>query len=290
VCCKYFTLEDLMKRFDLPNLIMLHHKLKGSATTFRLATSQSVADIANEDKGWGELIEEMLKEVQSVCKEIGFTHAASKAFMLSTHLNKGAANLPAVVFAGHLESLQSDLEVCMFDHTFVQVEGKVRRYLKAEEMFGAEVIGAFPKAKQDIISAGESIAVDLNNAAVFHLMHVVEWGLRAFAASVGLKRVVADKKRGKTIPTDYAQWEKILGQVRDKVDAKIDKMKAGIRKQEAQQFYYPALLEIDGFKNAFRNHIMHTRADYTRDDAIAVWSHVERFMKNLAAHGLKELP
>jgi hypothetical protein len=127
-----------------------------------------------------------------------------------------------------------------------------------------------------------------HTAAVFHLMRVVEWGLRSFARHLGLLHVVADRKRGKIVPIEYSQWEKILSQLHEKVDAKIDSMRAGPKKQAAQEFYYSALSDVGGFKDAWRNHVMHGRKQYKSADGIAVLGHVERFMKTLADHEICE--
>lgn len=136
--------------------------------------------------------------------------------------------------------------------------------------------------------AGNAIAVDLTSACVFHLMRVVEWGMRAFAYDLGLLDVVTDKKSGKTVPIAFAQWEHILNQLEEKIESKTAAMPRGEDKQKALEFYHSSSAEIRSFKDAWRNHCMHTRASYTRQDAIAVWSHVERFMKTLAGHGLHE--
>jgi hypothetical protein len=169
----------------------------------------------------------------------------------------------------------------MFSHEFVQVEGPVKKYLNAESMFG-KVSKMFPKAVPDIQNVGNCLAVSLNTAAVFHLMHVVEWGLRALCANLK----VANIKKG---PVEYATWEDILNKLPDAAQAKIDRMPRGPKKQKAQEFYYPALREVRGFKDAWRNHIMHTRAIYEREDAIAVFAHVQRFMQGLADYGIKEV-
>jgi hypothetical protein len=74
----------------------------------------------------------------------------------------------------------------------------------------------------------------------------------------------------------------MLNQLPPLVDTKIEKMKRGKSKQEAQEFYYPVLQEIKAVRDAWRNHLMHTRADYSAKDADAIFGHVMRLMCTLA--------
>jgi hypothetical protein len=160
--------------------------------------------------------------------------------------------------------------------------------LEAKDLLGPKVSECFPNASLDIVDAGNCVALGLGSASVFHLMHVVEWGLRAFAVHLGLLKVLIERKTKKFIPLEFSQWEHILNQLPDKIDAKVNALSVGPSKQKAQVFYYPTLKEIRGFRDAWRNHLMHTRAAYTPEDAVAVFSHVEIFMKSLAEYGIRE--
>jgi hypothetical protein len=149
-----------------------------------------------------------------------------------------------------------------------------------------EVQKQFPSAISDIRDAVECYALDKNTAAVFHAMRVVEWGLRALCVNLGFRRLRQKFKKsgGKVsyIPIEYSEWEKILTQLQDRVDAKIVKVKRRPLKQQLQEFYYPALQDIRGIRDAWRNHVMHTRQEYKPKDADAVLDHVKRLMNTLA--------
>ena len=115
-------------------------------------------------------------------------------------------------------------------------------------------------------------------------MRSVEWGLRALASDLGVKKIRASKKPGKRkfMPIAYSDWEKILDGLQTAVDAKVLRLKRGAEKQKVQEFYYPALQDIKAIRDAWRNHVMHTRAEYTRKDADAVFQHVSRLMVSLS--------
>jgi hypothetical protein len=219
---------------------------------------------------------------------IGFDHSSRKAFVLKIRFESRVSTLTPSAIQAEFRSLEDSVLLDMVHHKFAQIDSKLTRFSQAKALLGEKVSECFPSAMQDISEAGDCIALGCDSAAVFHLMHVVEWGLRGFAAHLGLKKVVTDRKRGKTVLLDYAQWEQILNQLPDEIDKKVTAIPRGPKKQQAQEFYYSTLKDIAGFKDAWRNHLMHTRAAYSSADALAVFSHVERFMQSLAEHGIRE--
>jgi hypothetical protein len=275
----FFSLEDIMKQFDLPQLIGIHAKLDSVCTSMR-GINMSLED--SDILPWTAL----LTSIEDYCNIVHFHHASAKAYAIRTELKQFPENFTGITLAIHFQGLKEDLNICMFQHQFVQVEGVVKKYLESVSLFGEAVKKSFPNAAPDIQDAGDSIAVGLNTAAVFHLMHVVEWGLRALAEDVGLSDVAIDRKTDKTVPLAFADWERILNQLTGKIEEKIKAMPRDETKQKGQEFYFSALGEIRGFKEAWRNHVMHTRRSYTREDALAVFSHVQRFMQSLADYGI----
>lgn len=220
---------------------------------------------------------------------IGFEHASEKALIVAHRMkNPNIGNNPAVAQA-ELRSLEDSILLDMRKHKFVQIVAEHTKYLNCKTAFSKQVADSFPSARVDAYEAGNCICVGLGSAAVFHLMHVVEWGFRSLANSLGMTDVVTNWKKNETTPIEFAQWERILQQLPEYVESKINSFPRGPKKQRAQEFYHGALQDIGGFKDAWRNHVMHTRRHYSTTDAIAVYSHVERFMKSLADHGIEEV-
>lgn len=164
--------------------------------------------------------------------------------------------------------------------TFVTVNATRAAYVESLDWMGEEVSAAFLEAQADIYDAGNCLGVECGTAAVFHMMRVVEWGLRYLCSHLGLRKMRT--RRGKTIPITYVDWETMLNGLNPRVDAKIEKMKRGSQKQAAQEFYYPVLQDIRAIRDAWRNHLMHTRAVYTTEDAEAIAGHIKRIMSALA--------
>ena len=148
-------------------------------------------------------------------------------------------------------------------------------------LFSQRVVAAFPSAYMDIVEAGRCLALNRNNAAVYHLMQVAEIGLRILAWD---RRI--DVKRGKkqvVIPLNYAQWGEMIGQLQ-KAELLINQWsRSKSLREEAGRYYRRAVLEVDSFNEIFRKHISHARGElYQPDTAINCWGHVYRFMDTLA--------
>jgi hypothetical protein len=221
----------------------------------------------------------------AMCESAGFNDAL-KRVKISLFVIDAPRRMDASALANELRNMWETLLFNIAKYRFLQVDSRFIGYVDHPHLFGESVNNAFPSAAPDIREAGNCLAADCNTAAVFHLMRAVEWGLRAFAWDLGLLSIAQRRKKGGTVkyvPLPYSDWEHILAQLQVKVDAKITALRPGNKKQELQEFYYPALQDIRGIRDAWRNHVMHTRREYTSKDAEAILEHVRRLMVTLAS-------
>lgn len=190
--------------------------------------------------------------------------------------------------ANELTVLRQSVEADLEKHFFVQIPPAKAEFIYRLKGNWKRVWEAMPDSKYDIEESVDCYALDKNTASVFHSMRIAEWGLRAFCGHLGFKDVRATNKRGKNTltPVAFATWETILNQLRPHAKQKSDNVKNRIRKQCLQEFYYSAIAEIEGFKDAWRNHVMHTRRSYSSEDALAALTHVQRFMNLLISNGV----
>jgi len=181
-----------------------------------------------------------------------------------------------------LEALERDL----IPHLFAVIpENRLDYATKKKLLFSDKVLTAFPDAKKDIEDATDCIIMDFSTATVFHLMRVVECGLRALCDDLGFEEVKTHRKSGQPryIPIEYAQWEPILNGLPEKIEDRLKSMGGPSQaKQEAQEFYNSSWQEIDALRGAWRNHVMHARTDYGPKDVDQVLDHVQRLMSKLA--------
>jgi len=226
----------------------------------------------------------VVDELRKQCTEADFFTAHPLLERIQNHL-EGKALSPEVlaVEARHaIEAMLSEFEA----RTYMFIpSGMGRSNWNNKSYFGEAVAKAFPSAIPDIERTSNCMMTSCHTAAVFHSMRVVEWGLRGLCADIGLirvKRTFKATKKSSYTPINYVDWETMLNQLQDRVDSRINKMKRGRQKQKAQEFYYPALQDIRGIRDAWRNHVMHSRAIYGAADAAAILGHVNRLMTTLS--------
>lgn len=109
-------------------------------------------------------------------------------------------------------------------------------------------------------------------------MRVLEYGLRTLAKRL---RATIKTKKGTIIPLDLQEWGNIIGAIEDKIEAMKQRRKDR-QKAEDLQFFSEAAKEFRYFKDAWCNHVMHTKASYDPHDAAKVMEHVKEFMQHIA--------
>jgi hypothetical protein len=173
------------------------------------------------------------------------------------------------------------------DRRFAFVLSRNNHYL--DDLIGAPVRGAkigtsivwtriwksFPSAKYECEEAVYCCVLERNTACVFHSMRIAEIGLRALARCMKVK--LPKKKR-----LEWAQWQEVLKEMRDKTDAILRTTKAGPVKDETLEFYNGAIGQFYGFKDEFRNQVMHLRKTYDEFEAASALTRVRDFMDKLA--------
>jgi hypothetical protein len=281
---RLLSLWEIMNLFNAKALMMTVAGLEANGARCR-TDMQHGREAVDIDKF--KRVVRVVEGARDFCRQSGFDDAAQALAMQVTSVWQPRSLMKKPMTSseveGHLRTAFNTILSDLNKRRFLRVETDRSGCVDQPLLFGEVVAEAFPAARFDIIESGNCLAAECNTAAVFHMMRVVEWGLRDFCAQLGFRQVAIDRKRGKFAPVEYAQWEKIIGQLHEKIDALVDKIKNKRKKQEAQEFYYPALQDIRAIKDAWRNHVMHTRREYTREDADAIGEHVKQLMSALAA-------
>jgi hypothetical protein len=174
----------------------------------------------------------------------------------------------------HLHSdLHNRIEDDFSHHIMLVIPQEDARYVEQQgKLFGEKVIAAFPTAIEDIEEAGKCYALDRSTACVFHLMHVIEIGLRA------LGKVLNEPKLD---PTRNPAWEAILSRCDDEL-----KKPAKDRTPEwsaKNQFFSEATANLRAVKDAWRNPTLHVEKKYDHDEALDALNAVGAFMRHLAS-------
>lgn len=280
---KFWSLYDIMKTFRARDLQFLLDEMQEHRQVCDNGKKEPDRKIEPDEflhiKQW-------MTSAEALFKSIGLKTAETKVSLTGSYLwNINPADVDFSSLSADFRNIHDMLTSDLWFKRFIQVDDAYSSYVNNDALFGKAVKRTFRRAIPDIREAGNCIAVDCGTAAVFHLMRAVEWSLRAFCLHLGFRQIPHVRKPGKKkkyTPIEYSQWEAMLGEANIRIDAKIGKMRPGKRKQEAQQFYYPLLREYRGFKDAWRNHCMHTRDEYSTKIAIGICEHVKNFMVALS--------
>jgi len=142
-------------------------------------------------------------------------------------------------------------------------------YRKSE--LSARAMVAFPQANEEMGHAGECIALGQYQAGVFHAMNALEQPLRVLANYF-------------SVPFDPpATWGPVINAIKDKID-KIDRSKKPNKRKadDALSFFGEAAKEFAYFKDAWRNHVMHSRGSYDEHTSHSIYNHVVSFVEHLS--------
>jgi hypothetical protein len=191
---------------------------------------------------------------------------------LGRFINLQADSLTLQTLSFQLQELQTAIRRDMFERTFLHMPRDREEFYHKPELFGEAVNKKFPQAAEDIQAAGDCFATGNNTACVFHLMRVLEHGLRALARMVKVKF---------SSGIELESWGRIIKMIGKEIN-EIEKQPHSKKRAADLEFYNGAATQFRFFKDAWRNHVMHTRATYDEHQAMSVITHVREFMQQLA--------
>jgi hypothetical protein len=122
-------------------------------------------------------------------------------------------------------------------------------------------------------AAGNAYAFGLYTASVFHSMRACEKGLHALA------RILQVQMK---FPIELENWKNIIDHIEKEIGKLDQAMTKGALKDETLQFYSEAAKQFSYFKDAWRNHVSHSRSSYDESQSLKVLGHVKDFFETLS--------
>ncbi|MGZ5442743.1 MAG: hypothetical protein ACXW5U_11970 [Thermoanaerobaculia bacterium] len=191
----------------------------------------------------------------------------SLAVLARTHAAPSRESLAPAEFQREVEILRKRIDDELAEREFFVLDDRHRSYFHEVALFGSVVADAFPGAAYDIEEAGKCLALGRATAGVYHLMRVMERGLRA---------------TGKALGIPYApSWESYLTQINARIHVKH--RKKGVRWKRDEPFFKDVAAYLQTVKIAWRNPTMHVQRDYTPAQADEILAAVRGFMTHLAS-------
>jgi hypothetical protein len=144
-------------------------------------------------------------------------------------------------------------------------------FVPSRPLFGGEFDSKFRGASYDLDEAAKCLALGRPTACVFHLMRVMESGVRAVARCLKIDDPVKPAERN---------WGFVLGEVWKGIEKRWPN--AAARASGDGLLFESLHASLDAVKNPWRNETMHAGTKYTDDEAEHVFVAVKGFMKKLA--------
>lgn len=172
-------------------------------------------------------------------------------------------------------ALRDAIETELKDYYYYQYPKQKGQKFAAWKTDWKASLAAFPAIELDVFSAVDCYGLQHNTASVFHSMRIAEAGLRALAKE---RRI----KLARNKPLEWGTWQEIIKVLDDQIKL-IGLRKAGAAKDAALEFYSGARADLNGFKDEYRNLVMHVRATYDEVQALRALTNVHAFMERLSA-------
>lgn len=172
-----------------------------------------------------------------------------------------------------LIALQERIHDDFKNTVLIRIPAERASYYMATSLFGQEVADKFPLAANDIEEAGKCLALGRYTACVFHLMRVMEIGVKFLG-------------RKMQVPlTDEKTWDAILRDLNTKIKGITSGSSGGKltgRKKAKRDKYAAAVAHLTHVKDAWRNRVAHPKDSYTDEQAEEVFRFVKTYMRYLA--------
>ena len=190
---------------------------------------------------------------------------------------RSGANRKEAVLHARLDTILTGVQNNLESRKFMFMSTEESPYWNNPHLFGKEFIQQFPKnAALEMMDAGNCYATSLGTACVFHCIRVAEYGLRKLAKKVR----VTLTDRGKKQPLEYAEWQKIIDSINNKLKVAHQHSK-GPRREATLQFYSDAADHCLYMKDIVRNEISHARRRYNQAETLGIFNRVRDFVQLL---------
>jgi hypothetical protein len=278
---KALDLWEIMNTFDVWSLVVYLQQL--AEITFKCEKLKA-------DSGGGTVVPvgqvaelcSVIDNIRTMCSKNHLHTAVDGIQIVVMSMGNVHTDPPdASMVLGYLARVNDIVITDLRLFSFVGVPSQQVKYFEQDQLFGASVFHKFPNAQAELRDAGNSLALDLYDAAVFHLLRVSEHGLRALARKLAVKL----KDKGKPQPLEYADWNKVITDCKNRIES-AKKTSAGPRKQHRLQLYAEAADHCEYMKDLWRNDSAHTRKRYVKHEALAAFDRVQAFITFLADKAL----
>jgi hypothetical protein len=216
-----------------------------------------------------EQLRRTLGAIEKLCEDINFVFSVRQIGRIKSKISSEKYTMKN--FRSDMKILQDRIFDEMSSPLFVCIPADRADYYRNADLFGSDVSKHFPSASIDIDEAGKCLATGRNTACVFHLMRIMECGLRVLGKSLNDPNL--DPKKNPT-------WDRILQRCDKELQVPYNQRTQDW--QTHQQFFAEATANLRAVKDAWRNPALHIERFYDEEKALDIWRAVKAFMRHLA--------
>jgi hypothetical protein len=273
---RLLSLAELMYRYKLGDFALMF----GTAT--KLCTDLSTSDQLQQpicDDRWCADFPKIVEGLLIMCRNF----EADPALLVALESLLADSKSPKFdrregVIRARLKPILDGIQNNLNSRAFMYIPAERAKYWQNFDILGEDFILGFPRAAVfEMLEIGYCFAAGRNTACVFHSIRVAEYGLRKLAKKLHVSVSDKDKKH----PLEYADWDKVITAIRNKI-LEIRTLPRGPRKEKKLQFYSGLADQCEYMKDIWRNEIMHSRRRYNEAEALAVITRVRDFVEPLA--------
>lgn len=215
------------------------------------------------------ILRERLEDLIKVCTDVELNYSLMHLQRMEEALSEPEYTIGQCALS--IRELQRRIDDEMSSILLMLIPQNRIEYYEGSNLFGQEVSDKFPSAVIDIEEAGKCFATGRYTACVFHLMRVMEIGVKFLGTKMQIP--LASEK----------EWGKIL----DGINGKMKIMTSGFgkltaRKKAKRDKYSAVVAHLTHVKDAWRNRVMHPKDSYTDEQAEEVFRFVKVYMNYLA--------
>jgi hypothetical protein len=213
-----------------------------------------------------------LQDTVKYCRLLGMDLSVNKGITTIDLLNSGRCS-PELLHHS-LKELHERIYEELGSEWFKYIPSYKSQYIKAGRFEIKEIIEFGWDTQTEFVRAGDCFALGMSTASVFHLMRIVDAGLKSAAKSLG-------------IAYSSESWKTVGDKIQKEMEKKYPDKSVDWKQKEP--LYAELLTDIGAIGKAHRNPALHDlRVDYTEDEAQYLLTVVEAFIRHLSLGGLRE--
>lgn len=253
------TLYDMLK-YAAEDFYRLSEELRAFAASPKLALIPS-----NKKR-----LQDAISALHKHCEYLELTFSGNQITEVVNALNSMNPARITTAFNELQKRIQEELsaKVCFC------LPGHKVKYWHPLWLVTTPIYDQFRSAHAEFQRAGHCYAFGENTACVFHLMRIVDFGLRQVATRLG-------------VAYDARNWSGIATKIQQNMEQKYQTKTDDWKKSEPM--YAEILTDIQAISRGHRNPVLHElERKYDERDAEHMLNIVEGFMLHLAKHGFRE--